>query len=159
MSDVIGNNSGMCDFIGNLPPGVSSGANDKTVFFNAEYSANSDNQRIRPLGSTGAWRFNFYVPIDFSLLISLEAKGIPRADFTDKSIWLDSNYYGSSELKTNHVDSDHTKIFSGVLNTDIGIDLSSVFPNLGAQDQCGILIDHKTIGTYIDYRGILLVYR
>jgi hypothetical protein len=107
--------------------------------------------RVREIGSTSAWDFDFAVPNDFSSLVSLEAIGIPNASFSNKGIYLSSVYGAVGET-------DNAKTFSGTGNQWIAINVASVFTALAAGDICGVRVDHQSIGTTINYIGVRLRY-
>ena len=138
------------------------GSATKQFFYSAETSGNSGNYRVRSQGGSGAFRYNFFVPHDFSTLTSIQAIGIVSAGAaqTARDIDLFSDYGALGEASNNHTESDTASTFdlSGGSGQLRGISLSTVFTSLAANDFCGIQIDHNSIGGSIEYIGILLRY-
>ncbi len=132
------------------------------VFYEAETNGAAGNRRVRNVGGTGNFNFNFRVPGDFGSLISLKAIGIIRSsvDGSGKQIALSSSYGAIGESAAQHTGSNTpTYDFTGLLNKIAGIDISSVFASLAAGDYCGVNLNHQTIGGGgIDYLGIELIY-
>jgi hypothetical protein len=114
--------------------------------------------RVREIGSTSAWDFDFAVPNDFSSLVSLEAIGIPNASFSNKGIYLASVYGAVGEAYNTHAEADNTKTYSGTIGQWTAISVASVFSALAAGDICGIRVDHQTLTTTMNYVGVRLRY-
>lgn len=126
--------------------------------FLPEFSGNTGNRRVRAVGATGLWRFNFAIPKEAGSVTSIKLIGIPDATFTDQSIWHDSDYAKAGEGSQNHVESDHASLFSGNLGEVTEWDITGVFSAVEAGDKCGIMVDHKGIGTNIDYLEVEVGY-
>ena len=103
-------------------------------------------------------RFTFFVPHDLVSLTELVVLGIPLASFVDQQIDLTSDYGATGEQYNNHSESDIGGLFSATAGEVTAFDVSSVFSALAAGDRCGVLFDHKGIGTTIHYIGIRLRY-
>jgi hypothetical protein len=130
----------------------------KEVNFYPEMTSNDGYRRVRAVGATGNWRFDFCVPADFNSLVSLDLIGYPVGDFTDQNIDLFSDYGGIGEDAQQHTESDTTTTFSGVANQLQALDISGVFTNLAAGDDCGVWADHKGLTTTMNYTRVRLVY-
>lgn len=132
--------------------------NTKQVFLNAtDYVANSGDYRVRSVGATGTFRFTFSIPFDYTTLISVELIGFPGANGTTQSFTLNSDYGAIGEQY--NVNSESNSITKTFTNGELmALDLSSVFSALSANDFCGVQVTHNSIGTSIDYIGILLKY-
>ena len=140
----------------------SSNAN-KTVFYGVFGSPSNNGDFNVVAGTTnGTTRLNFYVPTNFSALVSLQAVGICSAGAaqTARNIDLTSDYGAIGELSTANSQSNTTITYdlSAAAGRITGLDISSVFTSIAAEDFCGILITHNTIGGNFDYIGILLKY-
>jgi hypothetical protein len=144
---------------GRIGSGIGNGINrEKSFWIPADHDANTVNMRTQNVIGSGLFRFNVYTPIDFVEAVSLKLKGSALANFTNQSIFLDTNYYGPTENINQHVESDHSSLYSGVINTDFEIDLLPVFSQLAARDKGGVAVDHKGIGTTVRYEGAELIY-
>ena len=127
------------------------------------YSGNEGDYRSFSIGTSGNRNFTFFIPADFSTLVSLHAIGIPSvgAAGVGKDIDLSSEYGTLGEASNFHSETDTTTVYdltgtSGQL-TQI-VDLSIVLSSVSAGDYMGINIDHNGIGGAIDYLGIKLIY-
>lgn len=132
------------------------------AFFEAETNGSSGNRRVRSVGGTANFNFNFRVPGDYSSLVSLKAIGIIRTsvDGSGKQIALTSSYGAIGQSESQFTGSGTiTNDFTGLLNKIAGIDISSVFASLAAGQYCGVNMNHRSIGGGgIDYLGIELIY-
>lgn len=131
---------------------------EATRYFCVEPNADYGDYRTRSLGSTGAHRFSFQVPGDFSSLTSLELIGIPTNDITSEDIDMDSDYAGEGENYQQHSETDQSKTFSATADQISKFDISSVFSSLSAKDVCGLFWNHKSIGATVRYLAIKMVY-
>lgn len=130
-------------------------------WYPAETSANDGEYRVRPIAGSGAFRFDFAVPLDFAVLVSLEIVGWPAAGAAGvgKDIDLLSNYGALGQNKAAHAEQDVGTVFdTGTVDVIFGIDLSPVFSSLAAGDFAGVQVDHNAIGGSINYLGIRLRY-
>lgn len=141
---------------GALPP------TQKTVYISIEPNANLGNHRVRSISGTGANNFEFFVPNDFSSLVSLDLICSPAvgAAGPNKNIDLTSDYGTLTEIINIHTESDTTTLydFTGLTNTFTTLDISTVFSNIAANDYCGINVDHNSIGGAINYYFIKITY-
>lgn len=130
----------------------------RIVFSPAETNASQDNYRVRPLGASGNFNFNFPVPDDFGSLISIGLVGVPMADVVAGDIDLASDYGAVGESILNTQETDLTSTYNlTALDWNL-LDLSSVFSALKAGDYCGVNVDHNGIGTTVDYIFARLEY-
>lgn len=127
-------------------------------FFRMETASNYGTYRTRALGTGGVFNFDLFVPNDFASLVSIEAIGIPNANFTNKNIQFSSSYGAVGESYIVHAETNNVLLFSGVQNVFLAVDLSTVFTAIAAGDLCGVTITHVALGTTIDYLGIRLRY-
>lgn len=123
---------------------------------------NMGDHRVQSLGGTSGGRYNFFVPADFTALVSLELIAYPSsgAAGSGKNIDLFSDYNGDGENFAAHSESDTTTVYDFTGKTDIrvSIDISGVFSSLAPLDECGLLVDHNSIGGAIRYKRIRMVY-
>ena len=84
-------------------------------------------------------RTNFDIPFDFNTLLSLELIIIPFATDGSWDINLNSHYGQISEISNIHAEAD-TRAYSLVTDVKFGVDISVVFNNLTAGDNCGLNI-------------------
>ena len=135
----------------------------KTIFFQVEGDANLGSHRVQAIGATGAFRFEFKVPADFSSLIELTLIGIISAGAagSGKDIDLASDYGTFGELYNEHSETDTGIVydFTGLTDRITELDISSVFSSLAACDVCGVFVDHKGIGGTIYYAMIKMRYQ
>ena len=135
----------------------------KEIFYMAETSSNNGTFRVRSIGGTGAFRFNFFIPADFNTLVSLDLWGIPAAGAAGagKDIDLTSEYGAVGEASNNHTETDTGTTYDLTGTTQqitAVLDLSIVVTSLAAGDAVGIEVDHNGIGGGIDYLSVRLVY-
>lgn len=149
-----------------VPPPLPTGSATKDIFSQAETNATYGGNntpvgfRVRRIGATGSFNFNFRVPHDFSAITSLILTGAPDADFgPDGIIDLASSYGANAQGVGNHSETGSLSSLSGSTDVRQEFDLSSVFTSLAANDYCGVEIDHVSgIATTINYWGIRLRY-
>jgi len=135
----------------------------KEVFFHvprtmADGKGNFDTNLV---GGTGARRFVFHVPHDFTSLVECKVVGIPSSGAAgpDKDIDLYSDYGANGEAYNTHDESDTTSLYTiGTADTIWELDVSSVLNNISANDYVAVEVDHKGIGGGINYIGIRLRY-
>lgn len=137
------------------------GAATKVAFFaGADYNVNVGNFRARSQGSSGAFRYTFPIPDDFTALIDVALIGIPNGVVTAGTVSLSGSHGAPGEPHNTHAEADvidPTLIFTGA-NNIAEMDVSSVFSNLSAGDWCGLLVDHNGVGTTINYIQVRLRY-
>jgi len=133
-----------------------------TQFFKADTNSSNGSHRVRTITSSGAWRFEFKIPTDYSSLNSLVLIGIisAGADGSGKGIDWTSEYGGTGEDKAIHTESDTVQTFDLTGTTDqfYSFDISGVFTSISAGDNCGLLVNHGGIGGDIDYIGVYIAY-
>jgi len=134
---------------------------DCTRWYPAETSGNEGSYRVRSVGSTGAWRFNFVVPDDFATLTELKLIGWPNAGAagTGKPINMHSMNGAEGEQFDQHQFSLLATNYNlGTQETIVGLNLAPAFPILDAGDYAGVEVDHQGIGGTMSYLGIRLRY-
>lgn len=131
------------------------------AFFEADFDTNVGNQRVRQIGATGAFRFPFAVPQDAKEIVSIRLIGFPTASFTDQDIYLTGEYGQiEGEPYNQHVETDTTSVYSGTASQSFAWDLKSkVLTGAQPGDSGGVFVDHKGIGTSVNYRGIEVRYK
>lgn len=138
-------------------PGGAAGT--KSVFYTAtNYDAEHGDFRVRNIGGAGAFNFSFCVPADFGVLVDLVLVAIPDGTDAAADIDLNSDYGAPGEAFDNHSESDAASTFPLTVDELLELDISSVFSALGANDYCGIEVDHQGLGFSVDYVGIVLRY-
>lgn len=130
--------------------------------FQVDHDSNLGTHRVQNIGTAANFNLEFTTPPDFLSLISLDVIGVPNsagAAGTGKDIDLNSNYGTLGEVYNQHSESDTTSTYdTGTVDQFFALDLSSVFTNLSANDQCGVNINHNIIGGTISYFEIRLHY-
>jgi len=137
------------------------GSPTQDAWFPAETSANyMTSYRVRTIGATGVFNFDFRVPHDFNSIVSLVMICAPNATFgAAGAIDLESEYGAAGESVTNHNETDSLTGLSGTADVWQEIDISSVFTALAAGDYCGVDFSHISgISTTVNYLGIRLRY-
>lgn len=131
------------------------------AFFEADFDTNVSNQRVRQIAGTGAFRFPFAIPADAKEILSVRLLGFPTAAFTDENIELTAEYgQRSGEPYNQHVETDLTSLYSGAASQNFAWDIKSkVLTAVAAGDAGGVFVDHKGIGTSVNYRGIEVRYK
>jgi hypothetical protein len=133
---------------------------EKELFFaGTDYNANKNDYRARSIAASGAHRFTFYIPSDFSSLVELVLVGIANATIAGVDIDLQSDYALAGEDSQTNSESDVTSTYSFTNNFITEIDISAVFSNLAAGHYCGLFVDHNGIGTTVNYLGVRMRYR
>lgn len=130
----------------------------KDRWFEAETNGQNAGHRIRNVGASGNFDFNFVAPPDFDSLVSLQMWGASRTATNPAApITLTSSYGAVGETPTTEgAGNGITPAFTaGIL---FAYDISSVFGNLAAGDMCGVNVDHGGIGGTVDYYGIYMRY-
>lgn len=140
--------------LGNAPS-----AADKAIWVDVPSpAANKGDFRVDAVGATGNMRINFVAPFDFVSLDSCIIVGIPNATFTNQGIDLESDYGAIGEAFNNHSESEVANLYSGTINTFFSLSVAPVLSSLAAGDFVGITVTHGSIGTTINYIGLLLRY-
>lgn len=142
------------------------GAKIKEVFFEVETASTAykTNFRVRAVGTSGNFSFNFKVPFDFVSLIEITAQMFVESGAvgTGKNIDLSSNYCAIGEVYSTHGQSDTVSTYNlgSVADGLAEISLASVFnsPGIGAGDICGVNITHSALGGSVNYVGLRLKY-
>jgi len=129
-----------------------------TVFVPADHDSDYGNRRVQKVLSNNAFRFNMFVPEDFGSLVSVHLIGISDANLVSANIDLDSDYAKAGENYKQHTETDHSITYSATQDQITHFDVSSVFSNLEAGDDCGLKVDHKSIGASVYYIGMELRY-
>lgn len=132
------------------------------VMFPVDHDSNYNNYRVQTIAATGAFRFTFCAPPDFSSLVSLELIFAPSvgAAGAGKDIDLYSDYGGPNESTVQHSQADTTSAYDlGTADTWRTLNIAPLFSNLSAQDRCGLFLDHKGIGGACYYVGVKMVYK
>jgi len=130
----------------------------KSLLSVPDTSANYNNRRVRAIGATGAYRFNFYVPKNFTGALTVKLIGYPvsGAGGTGKDIDLTGEYTNSAGASsTQYTFSDTTSTYNtGSDDTRLELDITSLFSNITNGTDAGILVDHNGIGGTINYLGV-----
>lgn len=140
---------------------VTGPTNSVCIYYPAQYDTNYLNYRVQNVAGTGSWRFTFHVPIDLGTVLNLCLAGIPQtgAGGAGKDIDLSSSYATVGEPANTHAETDTTSTYDlGTVGDIVLVDLTSVFSALSANDYCGVLVDHNSIGGTVSYFGVLLNY-
>jgi len=135
----------------------------KEAFFEPQFGSPSSNYRVRAVGKTSDYNFNFRVPYDFASLISAELIMIvpAAAAEVDSDIDLSSEYGSVGELTNQHSESDTITLYdlSGSAGEFFALDIAPVLSAISAGDFGGINVDHNVLGGTVNYLGIRLRYR
>lgn len=160
-------------FYTGAPPGVPD--YDVTIAATDYNSSNEAPYRHRALGAAGAHEFTFFIPDGFpglTKLVALEVIYINRnANVPPTTVEIDffSEYALDTQAKNfnfvNHPDPAGAagSYLLAAVGTFGKFDLTNLagtnmYPNLAANHRCGLEIDHKGIGGYLDYVGIRLAF-
>lgn len=132
---------------------------EKEVFFQVDPTdTNLGDFRTRSVGSGGIWRFDFYVPSDFSSLENIEVILIPVGTNAAAPVSIFSDCGAAGEPYNQH-----SGTFSTTWNLTASnihaMNLSSALTDMGAGDFCGVQIDEGAFGSATNYLGIRLKYR
>jgi hypothetical protein len=135
----------------------------RSFFSPAETAANFNNRRSRTVSGSGSFRFNFFVPNDFNLLVSAYVIGYPTAGAAGpgKNIDINVEYTTTAGSLFNQFSaSDTTSIYdlTGLTNRQFRLPITNLLINLAPSTEGGILVTHNAIGGDIDYIGVLVVY-
>lgn len=132
-----------------------------TVYFPVDWNNIYNGFKNRSIAGTGNHDFLFVVPADFKALVSLKLIGIVTSGSagSGKSVTLNSTYGKEGENYAQHTEND-TDIYTIAASADFfgSLDLSAVFNSLENGDICAVNVDHNTIGGYVYYTAIELVY-
>lgn len=124
---------------------------------NSNYSG-SMNYRVRTVGPSGQFNFDFVVPPDFVSLDYLVIVGAPNADFiSTDTLFLDSDYGGIGQNVENISEAASYPV-AGVQDVWQAFDLAVVFTQIKGGDLCGFNLNHVNIGTAINYHSVWLSY-
>lgn len=130
----------------------------KESFFSAGAdTANQDNYSVRNAAASASSYFSFFVPHDFTSLVSLELIVFPTSTQIAADIDLFSSYAEIGQDRTAHQESDTTITYNLTANQMAGLDISSVFSAIVAGDFCGIHVDQSG-APVMKYLGIRLRY-
>jgi hypothetical protein len=110
------------------------------------------------LGANGTANFTFSVPPDYTTLVSLQLVVIAASTAAALDIDISSDYGAAGEAYNTNSESNTTSTFSVTVDQLSGLDISSVFSALAANDFCGIFVDHNAIGQTLYYLGVFLRY-
>lgn len=135
-----------------------------------DYNSNLDTEgdyRVRNIAGVGEHRFTIQIPSDVINLVDLWVVGVPAATFVDQSFTYNSSFGTSKENDQGPQDYDQfngtvTKNMSGTINKLVRFPIKEILTDGGdtAQpgDMVGIRVDHNSIGTNIDYLGLIIGY-
>lgn len=131
------------------------------VFYEVDHDGNLSVYRVQNVAATGSWNFTWRVPFDFDKLVALHCIFIAgnNAEGTGKDIDLESMYHHTGEVLNIHNEVDTTSTYT-LPGLGVGglLDVSSVYSSLSADDECGLNVDHNSIGGSLHYIGIILRY-
>lgn len=131
----------------------------KEMWFPQDALANfSTTQRTKTFAASGTGRFMFATPADFGSLVSIDAIMMPVATNAAANIDLTSEYGALGASAIGITQTDNASTYALVANQLKAISLATVFGSLAANQQCGVLISHTTIGGSSEYYGIRLRY-
>jgi hypothetical protein len=127
-------------------------------WFEAETNGNDSGHRIRNVGASGNFDFNFICPPDFGTLTRLEMWGASRTVTNPAApITLTSSYGAAPEAPNN----DTTVVAISpafVTGEQFHYSIAAAFPNLAPGDSAGINVNHGGIGGSLDYYGVYMEY-
>jgi hypothetical protein len=83
---------------------------------------------------------------------------IPSGTFTNKDIDLFTSWASDGQLYNTNSASDTTSVYSGTINVFGKISLASLYPGATAGQRAGVRVKHNTIGTTLNYIGLILAY-
>lgn len=132
-----------------------------TAYFLPDHNGNDGNHRIRTVGASANFNFEFAIPSDFTTLVSIEVIMAPTAGAAGagKDVDLSSSYGNPGELTNFHSETDTASTYNfGTASTFTAIDVSVVFSSLSANDICGLNWDNMGVGGTINIYSIKLVY-
>jgi hypothetical protein len=130
----------------------------KRMFFEAETNGNDSGHRVRNIGATGNFDFNFEVPLDFVSLVRLEMWGASRTTTNPAAPITLTSSYGVPPQAPNAISVAANITPALVAGQLFRFSLASVFAGLSAGAQCGVNLNHTGVGGSVDYYGIYLEY-
>lgn len=144
--------------IGNLP-GYTGNATKEAFFQPVSNAATQIGFHTGYSVSANATAFmEFFIPVDFSSVTSLEAIVIPQGNNAAADIDLDSNYALVGQAFNQNSESNTSITFTFVANQVTALNISSVFSSLVAGHRCGIRMKSNAVGTSYLMLGIRLKY-
>lgn len=132
----------------------------REMFFDVQTNANYLSYRVRSLGSSGSYRFDFNTPSDFVTLVSVGLIIAPTggAAGVGKSVDITSDY-GPIGGSTSLFGGFFPQVYDfGPADQWVELDISPAFLNIGPSQVCGFLWDHNGVGGTSYVEAIHLVY-
>lgn len=132
----------------------------REMFFDVQTNANYLSYRVRSLGSSGSFRFDFNTPSDFVTLVSVGLILAPTggAAGAGKNVQITSDY-GPIGGSTSLFGGFFPQVYDfGVADEWTELDISPAFLNIAPNQVCGFLWDHIGVGGTSYVEAIHLVY-
>jgi len=137
---------------------ISSLSSTKSHIIYSEGSANYGNRRVRAVGATGSYRLNFNVPKDFTGTLTVKVIFYPvsGAGGVGKDVDIIGEYTNAAGASTTqYTFSDTTSTYNlGTDDTRTELDITSLFTNLAAGSEGGLLWDNNGVGGTTNIVGI-----
>ncbi len=142
--------------------GQTPGSLQRFARFSAETNAQQGNRRVRNIGATGNFDFNFYVPSDFGALVAFAASGSSRTatDATANNVTLMSTYMQQpgGAIGAFGETANITQTFVAGFGFLMDLTPAVQATPLAADMEGGVNIDHQGIGGSADYYELVMVY-
>lgn len=128
------------------------------AWFPAETNALNASHRVRNIGASGNFDFDFIVPYDFTTLLGIEMWGASRTCTNAAASLTATGSYGVPPAVPEDVQVAVGLVEAFVAGELFTYSIAGAFGGLSAGAQPAVNIQHNGIGGSIDYYGIFMAY-
>jgi len=115
--------------------------------------------RVKSLGQNASFKFTFGVPGEALEILKIALIVTPAATVAGVDIDLNSDFALDGQVFNFNSASDTTTTYSFTVDEFSEIDLTALFPGVQGGHNCGIFVNHNSIGTTLNYYETLVRYR
>ena len=130
----------------------------KSVRQSVDSDTDVGDYRVKSLGQNASFKFTFGIPGEATTILKIALIVTPVATVNNVDIDLNGDFGLDGEVFNFNSASDTTTTYSFIINEFSEINLTALFAGVQGGHNCGIFVDHNSIGTSLNYYGTLVRY-